>query len=121
MTLSSGGAKIVELNDFLTLAGVFVGGVIAGLIGYFRPKKQAVRSSDPVLTGVGMAFGEHDQMERLVGQVKRIAESLDVLADRRTDELEDIHRELLARLDMQERRKEQEEPRRRPDPPPRRR
>jgi hypothetical protein len=42
---------------------------------------------------------------------------MDVLADRRTEELTDIHRELLDRLD---RREEQEEPRRRPDPPRRR-
>lgn len=84
-----------------------------------RPKQQALKS-DPVLTGVGMAFGEHDQMERLIVQTKRIADSMDILADKRTDELEDIHRALLARLDMQERREEQEEPRRRPDPPRRR-
>jgi hypothetical protein len=67
-----------------------------------------------------LAFGEHDQMERLIGQTKRIADSMDVLADKRKDELEEIHRALLNRLDMQERREEQEEPRRRPDPPRRR-
>jgi hypothetical protein len=95
--------------------------IILGAVGnYLRSLKALPSQPDAVLRGIGMELGDKDQTERLIAQVKRIADGMDILADKRTDEMEEIHKTLLARLDMQERREEQEEqqPRR---PTPRRR
>ena len=92
--------------------------VILGAIGnYLRSLREKPKPDvHPVLTGVGIGWGDRDQTERMITQFTRIADSVAILADKRTDEMEEIHKTLLARLDMQERREEQEEqqPRRRP-------
>ena len=94
--------------------------VILGAIGnYLRSLKARPSQPDAILRGIGMELGE-EQTERMIVQFTRIADSVAVLADKRTDEMEEIHKTLLDRLDMQERRKEQEEqqprrvPRKRP-------
>lgn len=101
----------MDWNNAFTLVGVFIGTAIAAFIGYSRrwpPPKQ-----DPILTGIGIGFGDREMQERLISELKGCRVALEVLADRRTEEMEDIHRELLARLDRKE---EQEEsrPRRQP-------
>ena len=86
--------------------------VVVGAIGnYLRGLK--ARPQDPVLTGIGIELGNREQTERLISVQTRIAVAMETMADKRTTEMEDIHRELLERLD---RREEQEESRRRPDP-----
>ena len=101
----------MDWTNAITLAGVFIGAAAAAYVGYSKrwpPPKQ-----DPILTGIGIGFGDREMQERMNGFLGRIAVALEILADRRTEEMEDIHRELLARLD---RKQEQEEskPRRMP-------
>jgi chloramphenicol 3-O-phosphotransferase len=56
----------------------------------------------------------------LVVEVTGCRKALEVLADRRTEEVEDMHKAVLERLDAQERREEQEEQSPRRHPPRRR-
>lgn len=83
--------------------------IIVGAIGrYLAGLNGRTRQIDPVLAGVGLAFGDKEQTERLISVQTRIAVALESLADKRTDEMAEMHRQLLDRLD---RRAEQEEPR----------
>ena len=99
----------MDWNNILTLTGVFLGTAIAAYVGYSR--KWPTKPVDPVLAGVGLGFGDKEQGERLISEMRRCADSLEVLADKRTDEMAEMHRVLLDRLDAQERREEQEEQR----------
>lgn len=107
------GGRTLDWNSIVTLAGVAVGTGIAAFIGY--SKKWPVKSTqDPVLAGVGFELGNREQSRQIVEALTRCAAALEILADKRTDEMEDMHRALLERLDAQERREEQEEQRPRP-------
>ena len=110
------GVPAVEPNDLLTLAGVFVGGIIMGIVGYLR-SKPAARTDH--IKSIGVEFGNREQSERQIEVLVRIS-ALEVLADKRTTDIEEIHRSLLDRLDAQERREEQEESLPRPIRPHRR-
>ena len=108
------GARLVDLHDLITNAAFFIIALIAGAGAYLRRRPRPAPAVDPVVAGVGFGLMERQQAEQLIEQVKRCAVALEVLADRRTEEMEDIHKALLERLDAQERREEQEEPRPRP-------
>lgn len=99
--------------DHLSAAGVALVIIIAGIGNYLRSLRDKPRPVDPVLAGVGLAFGDKEQTERLISVHMRVAAALETLADKRTDEMAEMHRQLLDRLD---RRAEQEEasPRRQP-------
>jgi hypothetical protein len=82
--------------------------VIIGAIGRYL---QAIREKPPTsattaLQAIGASWGDKEQTERLIDAVGRCADALEVLADKRAD---DMHKELLAHIDMKERREEQEE------------
>ena len=112
----------MELTPDLLGAG-FVGLVIViGAIGnYLRSLKgNPSVSHGPVLAGIGLELGTRERTERVIGELSGIRKAVEILADKRTDEIEEMHRALLDRLDAQERREEQEEQRPR-KPPPRRR
>ena len=102
----------MDWNNLLTLMGVFLGTAIAAYVGYSK-KWPARPPVDPVLAGVGFELGNREQSKQIVEALIRCAVALEILADKRTDEMEEIHRQLLDRLD---RRAEQEEasPRRQP-------
>lgn len=51
-----------------------------------------------------MELGSREQTERVITELAGIRKALEVLADKRTAEIEDIHKTLLERLDAQERR-----------------
>jgi len=79
-----------------------VGGFIAlGAIGHYLRSLRAkpTPAPDTAIVGIGMELGNREQTERLIAQVTRIADGMDILADKRTDEMEEIHKNLLARLD----------------------
>lgn len=84
-----------------------------------KPPPAPPATNAAVIAGIGGELGNREQIERLIEQIKRIADGMDVLADKRTDEFEAMHVALLDRLDAQERREEQEE--QKPRRPPRRR
>lgn len=88
--------------------------VVVGAIGnYLRTLRERPRGLDAVVAGVGLGFGDKEQTERVIAVLDRCAKALEALADKRTDEMEEMHKTLLDRLD---RREEQEEsgPRRHP-------
>ncbi len=101
----------MELTPDLLGAG-FVGLVIViGAIGnYLRSLKgNSAITHGPVLAGIGMELGNKEQTERVIVELAGIRKAVEILADKRTDEIEEMHRALLDRLDAQERREEQEE------------
>jgi hypothetical protein len=87
----------VEPNELITLAGVFCGGVIAGLLGYFK-RKPLPPPADPVLAGIGAEFGNRMQMDELVVEIRRIACAMEILADRDRAEFQETLKEVLERL-----------------------
>lgn len=106
------------------LGAGFVGLVIVlGAIGqYLRSLKTppAVKATDPVIAGIAVAYGDKEQTERLIATLGRCATALEALADKRADEMEEMQKALLERLDAADRRAEQEEQRPRRQPPRRR-
>jgi hypothetical protein len=98
------------------LAGVFLGAATAAYVGYSKRWPPA-KPDHPVLTGIGLGFGDREMHERLIKEIRGMRIALEILADRRTEEMEDMHKALLERLD---RRYEQEESKPRRQPPRRR-
>ena len=97
-------------HETLTNIGSSIGWLLAaglsGLVMYWRTRPAKPIEQNPVLTGIGMELGNKEQTERLIAQVERCADSLEVLADRRTAEIDDKmddFRSLLARLLEKER------------------
>jgi hypothetical protein len=109
----------VDWNNLITLISVGIGTTAAAYVGYSR-KWPAKTEGVPVLTSIGLELGNREQTERLIGEVHGCRVALEVLADRRTEDIEDMHKALLERMDAQERREEQEEQRPRRQPPRRR-
>lgn len=105
--------------ELLGTAGVGAVVLIGAIGNYLRSLREKPRASDPVIAGIGLAFGDREQSERMISALTRMAAAMEILADRRTDEMADIQKALLERLDAQERREEQEQERSRR--PPRRR
>ncbi|RWF66827.1 hypothetical protein [Mesorhizobium sp.] len=101
----------MDWNNLLTLAGVFIGAAVAAYVGY--SKRWPAKPDGPVLTAIGVELGNREQTERLIGFVARCATALEVLADRRTEELSDMHQELLDRLDKAEQHARRRQPARR--------
>lgn len=94
--------------DFWTNAGVLVAATIAMLAGYYGPKvfaKPDAAKHDPVLTGIGLAFGDKDQTERMIGFLERIAKAAEALANHRQAEMTEKMDELLERLEQAERKR----------------
>jgi hypothetical protein len=106
----------VDWTNAITLAGVFLGAATAAYVGY--SKRWPAKPNHPVLTGIGIGFGDRDMHERLIAEVHGCRVALEVLADRRTEEMEDMFKTMMERLD---RREEQEAQRPRRQPAPRRR
>jgi hypothetical protein len=94
------GEKPVSLNEIDTYAGVVVGGIILVLLGY----KQKPKEPDSVVASVGLELGNRAQMDMLITEVKRCADSLGILADRKQAAIEDRLDEVLERLEERERR-----------------
>lgn len=75
-----------EIVAVVTLAGVFVGGLIMGIRGY-RPQSapQQPARFDPVLTGIGLEQGSHHQMEALTAEVAGIRRAIETLIEQGED------------------------------------
>lgn len=109
------GGKAVDWTNAITLAGVFIGAATAAYVGY--SKRWPAKPDNPILTGIALGYGDKEQTERLITEVRGCRIALEALADKQRSEMEELHRSLLDRMDAQERREEQEEQRpRRPAP-----
>lgn len=95
---------VQENSDLIVNIGTSLGWLIAaglsGLVMYWKTKPP--RPADPVLAGVGMELGNKLQMEQLTHEVKRCADSLAILADRKQAVIEDKLAEVLERLEEAE-------------------
>lgn len=106
----------MEIPAEIWIASAYGGIITLAAVGRYLSRPREPRKHDPILAGIGLGFGD----ERFLAILTRCAEALEALADKRTDEMEDMHKALLERLDAQERREEQEEQRPRRAPPRRR-
>lgn len=77
--------------------------IILGALGQYIRSLKATRPADPVLAGIGVELGNREQTERMIAVHLRIAVALEALADKEREELTEMHKSLLARLDSQER------------------
>ncbi|TDK38769.1 hypothetical protein E2F50_01040 [Rhizobium deserti] len=74
----------MDKSEILTNLGILVAGIFAGLIAYFGKKPPAPpHHPDTIVAGVGMEPGNRLQMNQLIAETKRCADSLAVLADRK--------------------------------------
>lgn len=106
-------------SETLKSAAAALAFILAGLWAYLKNPK-ASPPTNSVLGTIGMEYGNREQTERLITQVTRCADSLAVLADKKTDEAADLHDRLLRKLEDDERehhRMEQEDQRPRKMPP----
>lgn len=85
----------MELTPELLGTGIVGLLVIVGAIGQYL---RTYRSSppNPVIAGVGLELGNREQVERLIEQVKRIA---DALTDKNTADVNDRLEELAGKVD----------------------
>lgn len=94
----------METNDIVTYAGVFFGGIVTALIGYFRkrpPPPPVVGTA--AIAGIGIELGNRVQVDALIAEVKRCADSLAILADRKQASFEDKLDRILEDLEEKER------------------
>ncbi len=83
--------------------------LLAGAGKYLsRQTTPPAKTNDAVLAGIGLGFGEREQMDRLIAEVKRIA---DALTDKNTSGINHRLDELLERIDEAERRGHTQKPR----------
>ena len=87
----------MELTPELITAGI-VGflTVMAGAGAYLRGRRLAPKS-DAVVAGVGLGYIEREQMERLIHEVKRVA---DAITDKNAADINDKLEGLAERLDQ---------------------
>ncbi|MGX9145958.1 hypothetical protein [Mesorhizobium sp. 128a] len=95
-------------NEYWVPIGVFLGTAFAAFIGYFR-KVPPPKTPDPVIAGIAVGFGDREQSERVITEIRAMTAevrgcrvALEVLADRRTEEIEDMQQKLLEQLDRAE-------------------
>ena len=84
-----------NLNEYLTLGGVFFSGIIMGLVGYLK-KRPEHAEAHPVLASVGL---ERMQMDELIKAVDRIG---DILDDKKQAGIKEGLKEILERMDEME-------------------
>jgi len=70
--------------------------LLAGVGRYLTRKKEAPKPPDSMLAAIGLEFGTREQGERVIAELKRIA---DTLADKKQHEIDDKLDELLERMD----------------------
>ena len=71
--------------------------VIVGAVGVYLRGRRLPAKVDPILAGVGLGYVEKEQMERLIAEVKRIA---DAITDKNTADINDKLEHLAERLDQ---------------------
>lgn len=85
----------MELTPELLASGVVGIIVVVGAIGqYLRTFK--AKTPDPVLAGVGIELGNREQAERVIAQLKRIA---DALADKNASDISNRLEDLAEKVD----------------------
>lgn len=96
----------VEGSEIWTNIGLLVGGVMLAIAAYRgktvppAPRQQ----SEAVLADVGLELGNRDQQERMIHELKRIADAMQSLSDHRQANMQDLMGELLDKMRSAEKR-----------------
>ncbi|CDX26609.1 hypothetical protein MPL3356_60464 [Mesorhizobium plurifarium] len=89
--------RTMDIPAEVWIAGAYGGIIVLAAVGrYLTKPKEATR--DPVIAGIALGFGD----ERFLALLTRCAVALEALADRRTEELTEMHQQLIERLDRAE-------------------
>jgi hypothetical protein len=115
------GRLTVEKAEILTNIGILLGAIFAGIIAYFgkRPPEKP-GTKDTVVAGLGIEFGNRLQVDQAIAELKRIADSLAIIADRKQATTEAKLDRILEELDeAEEREREKANQMPRPARPPR--
>jgi hypothetical protein len=102
-----GARNPVDKTEILTNLGVVVAGILGILAGYFTKRKDAPArpdKGDAIVAGLGLEFGNRLQTDQVIAELKRIGNSLAVLADRRQASTEAKLDRILQELDEAEER-----------------
>ncbi len=91
-------------NEVLASAAFFIASVLAALWTYIRKPPPSPATTSTVITGIGGEFGNRQQMDMLIIEVKRIADALQALSDQKQNDMNEKMDELLERLADAERR-----------------
>jgi hypothetical protein len=94
----------MELTPELLGAGVVGLLVIFSAVGSYINGRRNAHKLDPVTAGVAGGFVDHDLMRQLVDQVKRCADALERLADKKQDEMRETLEEIADELKRPRRR-----------------
>lgn len=88
----------MELTPELITAAIV--GMIAGLaaVGNYLNGRRNAHKADPLTAGIAGGFVDHDLMRQLVEQVKRAADALERLADKKQDEMRETLEEIADEL-----------------------
>jgi len=94
----------VDTTEIWTNLGIFFGGIFLAIAAYYGKKvPPAPPASSPVLASVGLELGNRDQVERMIHELKRIADALQSLSDHRQADMQDAMEELLEKMRAAER------------------
>lgn len=89
----------VDKTEILANLGVIAAGIIGMFAGYFTKKSgKTLPSQDTVVASVDLEFGNRMQRDEMNSQLKRIADSLAILADRERADIKDALEDLLERI-----------------------
>ncbi len=90
----------MELTAELLGAGIVGVLVVAAAVGNYlrslRAPPPTLEKSSAVLAGIGLGYVEREQMERLIAEVKRIA---DAIGDKKAADINDKLEHMVERLD----------------------
>lgn len=92
----------VDKTELLTNLGVVIAGIIGIWAAYFKKGVAVEGRQSALVASVGLDIGNRQQLDEQIHQLKRIADSLEVLADRRQATFEDKIDEVLERLERTE-------------------
>lgn len=76
----------MDKTEIWTNIGVVIAGLLGIVAGYFGKRKDNVarpESSDAIVAGVGVEFGNRLQTDQIIQELKRCADALAILADRK--------------------------------------
>lgn len=88
----------MDKTEILTNLGVVLAGMLGIWAAYFKKTPPPTPKPEAVLTGVGLEIGNRFQIDEQNSQLRRIADALEILADRRQANLEHKLDELLERI-----------------------
>jgi hypothetical protein len=95
---TSGGLRKIDNPAEVWIAGIYSAILFFAVLGRYLLLPKRAMGADPVLAGVGLELGTREQIDHLVLQVKRCADALERLADKRQDEIQETLEEIVEEM-----------------------